>query len=137
MKNTNYPVILVWSEADQAFLATCPQLEGCMSHGETREDALCNVAAAIGEWLESAKQMDWTVPVPDTHEEYSKRVQARQIAFDTAVGTAVQAALTELVPKIVADIAKRLHGQQPQRQAAGVDEDDDGYEYLEPPPWRG
>jgi predicted RNase H-like HicB family nuclease len=66
MSTAKYPVTIVWSDEDQVFLAAAPQLHGCISHGETREEAISNLAVAIGEWLESAKQMGWDVPSPVT-----------------------------------------------------------------------
>lgn len=44
------------------YLATVPDLPGCMSDGATPEEALKNVQEAIGSWIEAAKECD--VPVP-------------------------------------------------------------------------
>lgn len=53
------------SEADGGgYLATVPQLPGCMSDGATPEEALKNVQEAIASWIESAKEWKQHVPEP-------------------------------------------------------------------------
>jgi antitoxin HicB len=44
------------------YLATVPDLPGCMSDGETPEEALKNVQDAIASWIEAAKE--WKLDVP-------------------------------------------------------------------------
>lgn len=46
------------------FLATVPELPGCMSDGETPQEALENVFDAINCWIEGEKKMGGRVPVP-------------------------------------------------------------------------
>lgn len=46
------------------FLATVPDLPGCMSDGETREEAVRNVEDAIQEWMASAQEMGRAIPRP-------------------------------------------------------------------------
>ena len=46
------------------YLATVPDLSGCMSDGETPEEALKNVQDAIEAWIESAKEMKVDIPAP-------------------------------------------------------------------------
>ena len=38
------------------YLATVPDLPGCMSDGATPEEALKNVQEAIASWIEAAKE---------------------------------------------------------------------------------
>jgi antitoxin HicB len=45
------------------YLATVPLLPGCMSDGETPEEALQNVQDAIRAWIEAARA--WGRPVPE------------------------------------------------------------------------
>lgn len=55
-------------EADGGgFLATVPELPGCMSDGETCAGALANVEDAIGAWIHSARKMGRTIPEPQLH----------------------------------------------------------------------
>ncbi len=46
------------------FIATVPDLPGCMSDGETPEEALTNVQDAIDAWLESARDLGRPIPPP-------------------------------------------------------------------------
>jgi antitoxin HicB len=46
------------------YLATVPDLLGCMSDGETPEEALKNVQEAIASWIEAAKEWKMDVPQP-------------------------------------------------------------------------
>lgn len=46
------------------FLATVPELPGCMSDGETPQEALENVFDAINCWIEAARKMGRREPAP-------------------------------------------------------------------------
>jgi antitoxin HicB len=46
------------------YLATVPDLPGCMSDGETPEEALKNVQEAIARWIEAAKEWEMEIPQP-------------------------------------------------------------------------
>lgn len=46
------------------FIATVPELPGCMSDGETRQEALANAEDAIATWIYCAEQMGRPVPAP-------------------------------------------------------------------------
>jgi predicted RNase H-like HicB family nuclease len=46
------------------YLATVPDLPGCMSDGETPEEALKNVQEAIESWITAAKEWNEEVPKP-------------------------------------------------------------------------
>jgi predicted RNase H-like HicB family nuclease len=61
-------VIEPLSEADGGgFLATVPELPGCMSDGETRGEALANVEDAIATWIHSDRKMGRSIPEPRLH----------------------------------------------------------------------
>lgn len=46
------------------FVAVVPELPGCMSDGETRQEALTNVRNAIASWIETAEALGRSVPAP-------------------------------------------------------------------------
>ena len=46
------------------YLAWVPDLPGCMSDGETAEEAIRNCRAAIGEWIDHALRHGDAVPSP-------------------------------------------------------------------------
>jgi predicted RNase H-like HicB family nuclease len=49
------------------YLATVPDLPGCMSDGETPEEALANVRDAIEVWIEGVHDLGRAVPAPSVH----------------------------------------------------------------------
>jgi predicted RNase H-like HicB family nuclease len=46
------------------FLATVPDLPGCMSDGDTPEETLANVRDAIAAWISEATALGRPVPKP-------------------------------------------------------------------------
>jgi antitoxin HicB len=66
MVKLEYPVVVqpLKDEDGGGFIATVPDLPGCMSDGETPEEALLNVQDAIAAWIEAAHDMGHTVPKP-------------------------------------------------------------------------
>lgn len=56
-----YEVILYWSREDDAFVAELP---GCAADGATRQEALANVEAVIGEWIDTARELGREIPEP-------------------------------------------------------------------------
>lgn len=66
MQDLNYPVLIepLAVEDGGGFVATVPDLPGCISDGETPEDALTNVRDAIGAWIEEARALGRPIPKP-------------------------------------------------------------------------
>ena len=66
MRKPDYAVLIEpLSEQDGGgFLATVPDLPGCMSDGDTREAAARNIEDAIAEWLDEAKALGRDIPQP-------------------------------------------------------------------------
>ena len=66
MKALEYAVLLSPLSEDEGggFVATVPDLPGCMSDGETPEEALANVQDAIECWIEAAIDNGRSVPSP-------------------------------------------------------------------------
>ena len=60
--------VLVEQDEDGYFVAEVPSLPGCVSQGDTREDALKNVREAIAGYLDSLEEHEEPVP-PSIHEE--------------------------------------------------------------------
>ena len=55
-------VILYPDHEDGGWVAEVPSLSGCISQGETREEALENVRDAIATWIDGAGQVGMDVP---------------------------------------------------------------------------
>jgi antitoxin HicB len=51
-------------EEGGGFLATVPDLPGCMSDGETEFEAVQNVQDAIACWIEAAEENNRPIPIP-------------------------------------------------------------------------
>lgn len=66
MTELRYSVLIEPLAPDEGggFLATVPDLPGCMSDGETPEEALINVQDAILAWVEAAQELGRDVPEP-------------------------------------------------------------------------
>lgn len=59
-----YEIVIYWSNEDQCFIATVPELAGCMADGETQEEVLENIQVVISEWIETAKLLGRNIPEP-------------------------------------------------------------------------
>lgn len=66
MIRLEYPVIITPLSEDDGggFAASVPDLPGCMSDGETPEQAIVNVQDAIAAWIEAAHDMGRPIPEP-------------------------------------------------------------------------
>jgi predicted RNase H-like HicB family nuclease len=65
----NYPLVVepLPLEEGGGFIAIVPDLPGCMSGGETPEEAVVNVRDAILCWIEAAEDLGHAVPPPSRH----------------------------------------------------------------------
>lgn len=74
------------------YLATVPSLPGCMSDGETMDEAMANVREAISSWIIVAEEIGRKIPEADIYiedeEEYSGK-------FSTRVGKTIHKQLKQ------------------------------------------
>jgi antitoxin HicB len=63
---SDYTVMIEPAEGG-GFIALVPDLPGCMSDGETAEEALHSVRDAIAEWIDEANRLGRPVPEPSRH----------------------------------------------------------------------
>lgn len=59
-----YPMYMIWSDADQAYIVTIPDLSGCMADGRTADEAIKNVQIVIEEWIAITKEENRDIPEP-------------------------------------------------------------------------
>lgn len=64
-----YPIVLE-REEDGRYSVYAPDLPGCTSWGNTREEAIAHIKEAVELWIESAKADGEPVPPPGTSLEY-------------------------------------------------------------------
>ena len=60
--------VLIEADEDGMFVAEVPALPGCVSQGQTREQAIENIKEAIALYLESLAAHNEPVPPPITEE---------------------------------------------------------------------
>jgi predicted RNase H-like HicB family nuclease len=53
-----YELIIVWSDEDGRYVVEVPELPGCMSDGESYEEAIRNAQIAVSEWIETAQRAE-------------------------------------------------------------------------------
>lgn len=66
MTDATYPAVVVKlpEEEGGGFAAYAPDLPGCMSDGQTDNEALNNLRLAIGEWCDEANRLGRDIPPP-------------------------------------------------------------------------
>lgn len=57
-----YSMEIIWSDEDQAYIVTVPELPGCKTHGRTYEEAVQQGKDAIRSWIEASQA--WGDPIP-------------------------------------------------------------------------
>ena len=69
MSRLEYPIVVEALPVKEGggFLATAPDLPGCMSDGATPEEAVANIQDAIIAWIEAARDLGHAVPKPSRH----------------------------------------------------------------------
>jgi predicted RNase H-like HicB family nuclease len=73
-----YPVLLIPSIEDRVWVVTIPLLPGCMTDGQTVEEALNNLKEAQKGWLLSALEDGDSIPEPQSPDNYvSARLEVR------------------------------------------------------------
>ena len=60
--------VLIEQDEDGVYVAEVPTLPGCISQGQTREEAVENVREAISAYLESLEAHGDPIPPPITEE---------------------------------------------------------------------
>ncbi|MBI4681399.1 MAG: type II toxin-antitoxin system HicB family antitoxin [Nitrospirae bacterium] len=64
MKTIYYPAKITYDKEDKGFLVEFPDLEGCLTEGETLDDALENAKEALSGYLASIFERGFTIPEP-------------------------------------------------------------------------
>lgn len=59
-----YPVVVMPDPEDGGFIAECPAIPGCVSEGETIEDAMANIRDAIEGCLAVLREKGEPIPQP-------------------------------------------------------------------------
>ena len=58
-----YSMVIQWSDPDNAYIVTVPELPGCKTHGNSYEEAVRQGRDAIESWIEANRY--WGRPIPE------------------------------------------------------------------------
>lgn len=102
-------MIMSWSEEDQAYIVSVPELPGCMADGKTPEEAVKQAQIVIDLWIETALEDGETIPEPHLFNATSVQIGgAIKITIQEQIKTAaIHGDVT------LAEIAKKV-GMSPQ-----------------------
>ena len=59
-----YRIVIQYSDEDECYVASVPDLRGCMAHGATPEQAMKEILVAQELWIETAIEDGQQLPEP-------------------------------------------------------------------------
>ena len=62
--NSKYSILIQYCGADDIYVASVQELEGCMAHGDTPEEAAKEIQTAMKLWLAVAEEEGIAIPEP-------------------------------------------------------------------------
>jgi predicted RNase H-like HicB family nuclease len=74
--NLQYPVTL-YPDPEGGYVAQIKDLPGCLTQGETLEEAIANINEARELWIETAYESGDDIPLPSTDDTYSGKLLLR------------------------------------------------------------
>ena len=95
-----YPVQIIWSSEDNAYVAIALGLEGCVSDGKTQEEALANLKIVIKEWLEVAEEEGRQIPEAMTVQQWAEIKQKSNAALKQHIENEVKKAVIQVVSQL-------------------------------------
>ncbi len=60
----HYSMIIQWSDEDNAYIVSVPELPGCKTHGKTYEEAVRQGQDAIATWIDGSRDLGLPIPEP-------------------------------------------------------------------------
>lgn len=84
MAEIKYPIMIMWSDEDDCFLGTCPQIKGMMVDGKTWEEVVTNLKIVIPMLLEVLKESNIEVPKAVTFQNMKIEVKDESEARDVS-----------------------------------------------------
>lgn len=121
MNSTGYTIIVepLSTPEGGGFLATVPDLPGCMGDGETVDEATANVIAAIPEWIAEAERLGRPAP-GSAFGQWRQRVPRSLHHKLKLIAEAEGVSLNQLVAVALADYAARRDGSAEQDRPGDV-----------------
>ena len=59
-----YSILIQYDKTDNIYVARVPELNGCMAHGKTQEDAMREIKIALEMWIEELTESGKEIPEP-------------------------------------------------------------------------
>lgn len=59
-----YSILIQYDAVDKIYVASVPELKGCMAHGKTREEAITEIQEAMRLQLEVMRDKGMLAPAP-------------------------------------------------------------------------
>jgi predicted RNase H-like HicB family nuclease len=72
-----YSINIIWSDEDEAYIATIPEFPGLSAHGETAEEAIEEAKIALEGFIEVFKEDGCKLPEPQTLNDFSGQTRLR------------------------------------------------------------
>lgn len=98
-----YSCIVQWSDEDDVFIASIPELPGVLAHGDSHEDAVHEVNVAVGLALKVLAEDGQPVPKPLTRRHHdllrAERLKQTQTILDELAARATKV-----------ELGKHIHG---------------------------
>jgi len=110
MTGKSYPIVIKPLDEDDGggFMATVPDLPGCMGDGETEAEALANVQSALEEWIDAAKDEGREIPKPGAAE-FRQRLPRTLHAELTEVARSEGVSLSQYITMELSRAVERRH----------------------------
>ncbi|MBF6614073.1 MAG: type II toxin-antitoxin system HicB family antitoxin [Chloroflexi bacterium] len=80
-KNKRYSMIIEWSDEDDAYIVTVPELPGCRTHGNSYEEAVQQAQYAVEGWIDAALADGQSIPPPSVFTYWSPFPEATEAAI--------------------------------------------------------
>lgn len=62
---SRYSVLIQYDDVDRIYVASIPELQGCMAHGTTQEEAFKEVHIVRDMWIKTAQEEGLPIPKPN------------------------------------------------------------------------
>lgn len=99
--NIEYPVQIIWSQQDGAYLAISAELAGCVADGPTPEEALANFRVVVEEWIETAKLENRPIPKPMTIDDFARLQQQAQDELRKQIENQVKKVVHQILTHLI------------------------------------
>lgn len=111
-----YSIFMQYDPQDKIYVASVPELQGCMAHGETKEEALKEIEIAKELWIETALEDGLPIPEPALFTSVAVQMEVVKITVSKAAQRATEKYAKENYDRILVKFPK---GTKKQIQATG------------------